>query len=42
VINEMRNSGHNLSVGLTADVYHQRVLAFVEECLGAGTELEAG
>jgi pimeloyl-ACP methyl ester carboxylesterase len=42
VINEMRDSGHNLSVGLTADVYHQRVLAFVEECLGAGTELEAG
>jgi pimeloyl-ACP methyl ester carboxylesterase len=33
VVNEMPDSGHNLSVGLTADVYHKRVLSFVEECV---------
>jgi len=42
VVNEMPDSGHNLSVGLSADLYHRRVLSFVEECVGAGTELEAG
>jgi len=49
VVNEMADSGHNLSVGLTADEYHRRVLAFVEECFGAeernaqeNTKAEAG
>ena len=46
VVNEMPDSGHNLSVGLNADEYHRRVLAFVEECVAArendSTELEAG
>ncbi|TPG33109.1 alpha/beta hydrolase [Mycolicibacterium hodleri] len=32
-INEMADSGHNLSVGLTAATYHARVLSFVDECL---------
>jgi len=42
VVNEMPDSGHNLSVGLSADVYHRRVLSFVGECVDATTELEAG
>ena len=49
VVNEMADSGHNLSVGLTADEYHRRVLSFVEECFGAeernaqeNTKAEAG
>jgi pimeloyl-ACP methyl ester carboxylesterase len=42
VVNEMPDSGHNLSVGLSADVYHQRVLSFAAECVSAGKELEAG
>jgi pimeloyl-ACP methyl ester carboxylesterase len=33
VINEVKDSGHNLSVGLTADRYHQKVLSFIEECI---------
>lgn len=45
-INDMPDSGHNLSVGLTAQTYHHRVLSFVEECIaagaGGGTEVEAG
>jgi pimeloyl-ACP methyl ester carboxylesterase len=32
-VNEMADSGHNLSVGLTAETYHQRVLSFVAECV---------
>lgn len=35
VVNEMASSGHNLSVGLTADEYHRRVLSFIEECIAA-------
>ncbi|MGH3674636.1 MAG: alpha/beta hydrolase [Mycobacterium sp.] len=35
VVNEMPDSGHNLSVGLNADTYHKRVLSFVEECVAA-------
>ena len=46
VVNEMPDSGHNLSVGLSADAYHQRVLSFVEECVAARDnaieDLEAG
>lgn len=33
VLNEMPDSGHNLSVGVTADRYHQKVLSFIEECI---------
>ncbi|MGE2733013.1 alpha/beta fold hydrolase [Mycolicibacterium vaccae] len=48
VLNEMPDSGHNLSVGHSAHTYHQRVLAFLDECLAASgsehddTEVEAG
>ena len=35
VVNEMADSGHNLSVGRTAGVYHQQVLAFLDECVAA-------
>ncbi len=41
VVNEMHDSGHNLSVGWSASEYHRRVLSFVDEC-AAGEELEAG
>lgn len=40
-VNHMPDSGHNLSVGLSAQTYHGRVLSFVEGCLGA-EEAEAG
>lgn len=33
VVNEQRDSGHNLSLGLTAAAYHLGVLSFVEECV---------
>lgn len=36
-INEMPDSGHNLSVGLSAGNYHLRVLSFVEQCVVAGS-----
>jgi pimeloyl-ACP methyl ester carboxylesterase len=46
VVNEVAGGGHNLSVGLTADAYHQHVLSFVEECVirceGTDAEVEAG
>lgn len=32
-VNEMTDSGHNLSVGLSAGEYHRTVLSFVEECI---------
>lgn len=32
VVNEQRDSGHNLSLGFTAAAYHLGVLSFVEEC----------
>ena len=35
VVNEQRDSGHNLSLGLTAAAYHLGVLSFVEECVVA-------
>jgi pimeloyl-ACP methyl ester carboxylesterase len=46
-VNEMADSGHNLSVGMTADVYHRNVLTFIDECIavasGRDTEqVEAG
>jgi hypothetical protein len=37
----MSSSGHNLSVGLTAETYHERVLAFVDQCLATKEEREA-
>jgi pimeloyl-ACP methyl ester carboxylesterase len=33
VVNEQRDSPHNLSLGLTAAAYHLGVLSFVEECI---------
>lgn len=45
-VHEMRDSGHNLSVGLSAQTYHLSVLSFVEECIAASSggarEAEAG
>jgi hypothetical protein len=34
-LNEMPDSGHNLSVGRTAATYHHRVLSYVDECIAA-------
>lgn len=39
-LNEMPDSGHNLSVGLTATTFHDRVLSFAANCVRA-KELEA-
>lgn len=36
--NEMADSGHNLSVGLTAGEYHQRVLSFISDCVAAARD----
>lgn len=33
VVNEVADSGHNLSVGLSAESYHRQVLAFADECI---------
>lgn len=33
VVNEQRDSPHNLSLGLTAAAYHLGVVSFVEECI---------
>ena len=45
-ITEQPDSGHNLSVGLSAAAYHAQVLSFIEECIAAGSggvrEAEAG
>lgn len=41
-INEQRDAGHNLSLGHTAADYHQKVFAFVEECVATQADLEAG
>jgi pimeloyl-ACP methyl ester carboxylesterase len=42
VVNDMPDSGHNLSVGWSAGEYHRRVLSFVDKCAAAREELEAG
>jgi len=42
VVNDMPDSGHNLSVGWSAGEYHRRVLSFVDECAAAREQLEAG
>lgn len=34
-VSEVAAAGHNISVGLTADVYHGRVLDFADECIEA-------
>lgn len=41
-LNEMADSGHNLSVGLSAGEYHRRVLAFAGQCGSSDVEAEAG
>lgn len=41
VVNEMPDSGHNLSVGWSAGEYHRRVLSFVHVCTSR-EELETG
>jgi len=45
VVNEVADSGHNVSVGLVADAYHRKVLSFIEECIiareGSDSEVEA-
>lgn len=35
VVNHVADSGHNVSVSLTADAYHRKVLSFIEECIDA-------
>jgi pimeloyl-ACP methyl ester carboxylesterase len=41
-VNEVADSGHNLSVGLAAETYHRGVLSFVGECVESRTvEVEA-
>ena len=42
VINEQADAGHNLSLSCEAAAYHARVLSFVDECVVAQRELEAG
>ncbi|OBK76311.1 thioesterase [Mycobacterium sp. 1274761.0] len=41
VVNQMPDSGHNLSVGWSAGEYHRRVLGFIDKCT-TETEREAG
>lgn len=44
VVNDVAGAGHNLSVGLAAEAYHQHVLSFVDQCVIAfeGVDVEAG
>lgn len=37
VVNEVQDSGHNVSVALSADVYHRTVLSFIEQCIVAAS-----
>ncbi len=37
LVKTMADSGHNLSVGLSANTYHRNVMSFIEECI-AGAE----
>jgi hypothetical protein len=46
-VHRQPRAGHNISLGHTAPEYHAKVLAFVEECVAAGSaetesDLEAG
>jgi pimeloyl-ACP methyl ester carboxylesterase len=47
LVNEWADSGHNLSVGLTAASYHRNVLSFIEDCIATARgrdseQVEAG
>jgi pimeloyl-ACP methyl ester carboxylesterase len=42
VVNEVADSGHNLSVALSAETYHERVLSFADGCLEARTLAREG
>ncbi|MFF3033137.1 alpha/beta hydrolase [Streptomyces rubiginosohelvolus] len=42
VVEKLADSGHNISLGLTARSYHLRALAFLEECLLAHAAESAG
>jgi pimeloyl-ACP methyl ester carboxylesterase len=42
VTEEQADSGHNLSVGLSALAYHLKILSFVEECVLAREHREGG
>lgn len=42
VVNQQPDTGHNMSLSVNAAAYHDRVLSFVDECLSASNELEAG
>lgn len=42
VINRQPDIGHNMSLSINAAAYHDRVLSFVDECVSARNELEAG
>lgn len=37
VVNDVKDSGHNVSVALSADVYHRTVLSFIEQCIVASS-----
>jgi pimeloyl-ACP methyl ester carboxylesterase len=41
-IHRQPGAGHNISLGHTAADYHEKVLAFAEECCAAQADLEAG
>lgn len=41
-VTDIADSGHNLSVGLAADRYHQLVLAFANACTDTENERQAG
>jgi pimeloyl-ACP methyl ester carboxylesterase len=42
VVNEQADTGHNLSLSVSAAAYHAKVLSFVAECVVTQQELEAG
>jgi pimeloyl-ACP methyl ester carboxylesterase len=46
VLNEQPETGHNMSLSVSAEAYHTKVLSFVRECVaaqqGTSKELEAG
>ncbi|SRX93700.1 hypothetical protein [Nocardia brasiliensis ATCC 700358] [Mycobacterium shimoidei] len=41
-LNHQHDAAHNLSLGRTAADYHQRVFAFIDECVPSEGDLEAG
>jgi pimeloyl-ACP methyl ester carboxylesterase len=42
VVNEQADTGHNLSLSVSAAAYHAKVLSFIAECVVTQQELEAG